>query len=68
MAPHEPRNLNPYFVHYIKVGFLLIGGGIGLAGMLTERSALVWLGIVVVGAGLVTRLVVARMNRGTGLH
>ena len=65
---HEPRNLNPDFVHYIKVGFLLIGGGIGLAGMVTERSTLVWLGIVLVGAGLVTRLVVARMNRRTRLH
>ena len=46
----------------IKVGILLIGGGLGLAGMLTERSVLVWIAIAIVAAGIVLRLVARRMN------
>ena len=50
------------FFYEIKVGVLLLGGGLGLAGMLTQRPVLVWIAIAIVAVGIILRLVARRMN------
>ena len=60
--PNKSQEPDAFFFE-IKVGLLLIGAGIGIAGMVTERRGLVWIGILFVGAGIVLRLVQTRMHR-----
>lgn len=61
MRPTKSRGKDA-FIFEIKVGLLLMGGGLGLAGMLTGRSALVWTGIVLVGIGVLLRFVARGEN------
>lgn len=44
----------------IKVVVLVLGASLGLAGMTTERSWLVYAGIGVLAVGLVLRMIAAR--------
>jgi len=64
MMPFRPTRSTgkDAFLYEIKVGILLIGGGLGLAGMLTERSVLIWIAIAIVAVGIVLRLIARRMN------
>lgn len=46
----------------LRALLLLTGAGFGLAGMLTERSWMVYLGIAVLAAGVVLRLLNRRQQ------
>jgi len=46
----------------IKVGILLVGGALGVAGMLTERTMLVWTAIAIVAVGILLRFVQRRRD------
>ena len=46
----------------LKALMLVLGASLGLAGMLTERSWLVWLGIAVIAAGILVRLIMRRKD------
>ena len=58
----SPRGLrNDRFLE-LKALLLVIGAGLGLAGMATQREWLVWAAIVVVASALVLRLIGRRSN------
>jgi hypothetical protein len=46
----------------IKVVLLVVGGALGVAGMVYEIGWLVWAAIVVVGAGIILRLIAGRRS------